>query len=95
MIRIDCPCCGVRDHSEFEYGGDGSIQWPALDAPESDWVDAVYQRENLRGRQWETWQHVYGCRQWLLVERDTLTHEIHAVKLAHTGSAAVCEQGDP
>ncbi|NBQ83840.1 MAG: sarcosine oxidase subunit delta, partial [Alphaproteobacteria bacterium] len=22
MIRIDCPFCGLRDHSEFSYGGD-------------------------------------------------------------------------
>jgi len=24
----------------------------------------------------ELWQHIFGCRQWIKVERDTLTHEI-------------------
>ena len=32
MIRINCPFCGLRDHSEFTYGGDATIEYPALDA---------------------------------------------------------------
>lgn len=94
MIRINCPFCGERDHSEFTYGGDGSIVYPALDAPAAEWVEAVFQRENIRGVQTETWHHVSGCRQWLLVERDTMTHEIHAVRAAHTGVASVVEGGE-
>ena len=91
MIRIPCPFCGTRDHSEFSYGGDGSIVYPALDASQQDWHDAVFQRENICGIQVETWQHVSGCRMWLLVERDTLTHEIHSVRPAHPGLAKVLE----
>ena len=87
MIRIPCPFCGERDHSEFSYGGDGSIRYPALDAPAEEWLNAVFQRENIRGVQTETWHHVSGCRQWLLVERDTMTHEIHSVRIAHPGVA--------
>jgi sarcosine oxidase subunit delta len=30
----------------------------------------------LRGKHWELWQHLSGCRQWIKVERDTATHEI-------------------
>ncbi len=82
MIRIPCPFCGERDHSEFTYGGDASIDYPALDAPAEDWLKAVFQRENIRGVQQETWHHVHGCRQWLVVERDTMTHEIGEVRLA-------------
>ena len=29
MIRIPCPYCGVRDHSEFRYGGDAGKPRPA------------------------------------------------------------------
>ena len=93
MIRINCPFCGERDHSEFSYGGDGSIVYPALDAPMDEWLEAVYQRENIRGVQTESWQHVSGCRQWILVERDTMTHEIHSVRAAHEGVAKVLEAG--
>jgi sarcosine oxidase subunit delta len=89
MIRINCPFCGVRDHSEFSYGGDGSIEYPPLDASAEAWTKAVFERENIRGVQTESWQHVSGCRQWLLVERDTMTHEIHSVRAAHTGVAKV------
>ncbi|MEX0305596.1 MAG: sarcosine oxidase subunit delta [Leisingera sp.] len=91
MIRITCPFCGPRDHAEFSYGGDGSIQYPALDAPVQDWHDAVFLRDNICGVQTETWQHVHGCRMWLKVERDTMTHEIHSVTPAHAGLAAVLE----
>ncbi len=92
MIRINCPFCGERDHSEFTYGGDGTIDYPALDASIEDWHEAVFQRENIRGMQTETWHHVNGCRAWLLVERDTMTHEIRSVRAAHPGMAKVLEK---
>ena len=91
MIRIECPFCGQRDHSEFSYGGDASVVYPALDAPAAAWHDAVFLRENICGRQFETWQHVHGCRLWLVVERDTMTHEIHSVRAAHPGMARAME----
>jgi len=89
MIRINCPFCGERDHSEFGYGCDASIEYPALDAPMEDWHDAIFLRENICGMQAETWHHVNGCRMWLVVERDTMTHEIKSVRPAHEGNAAV------
>lgn len=91
MIRINCPFCGERDHSEFTYGGDGTIEYPALDGPMEDWVKAVFERENIRGMQLETWHHNNGCRMWLLVERDTMTHEIKSVSPAHAGMAKALE----
>lgn len=87
MIRIDCPYCGERDHSEFTYGGDASVVYPALDASVEAWHEAVYLRENICGMQSETWHHVSGCRMWLVVERDTMTHEIQSVRPAHDGIA--------
>ena len=42
MIRIKCPYCGERDHSEFSYGGDASIKYPELDAPVKEWVKAMF-----------------------------------------------------
>ena len=83
MIQINCPFCGRRDHSEFSYGRDGSIEYPELDACEEDWHDAIFMRENIYGIQTETWQHLYGCRLWLYIDRDTRTHEISGVRLAN------------
>ena len=92
MIRIPCPFCGTRDHSEFSDGGDGSIKYPQLDATRQEWHDAVFVRENICGVQTETWQHVNGCRMWLLIERDTMTHEIKSVRPAHAGMATTLEK---
>jgi sarcosine oxidase subunit delta len=88
MLRIPCPFCGLRDHAEFDYDGDATVTWPALDAPAEAWLDAVHLRENPRGRHLEHWRHVRGCGAWLVVERDTASHEIFSVRLAHPGMAA-------
>ena len=83
MLRITCPYCGTRDHSEFLYGGDASIVRPDQSCDDMEiWYDFVFLRDNPRGRHTEYWQHVQGCRQWLRVERDTLTHEIFSVEPA-------------
>lgn len=39
-------------------------------------MDYVYQRDNPRGLYDEHWHHTAGCRRWLVVTRDTATHEI-------------------
>ena len=92
MIRISCPFCGVRDHAEFSYEGDATVQYPALDAPEDEWFEAVYLRDNPRGPHRELWRHIYGCGAFLEVARDTLTHEISSVTLCHPGMAQAVEE---
>lgn len=79
-MQISCTCCGPRDYSEFTFGGDATKVRPADTAPQADWLDYVYQRENPLGLHREYWQHTSGCRQWLIVERNTLTHEIASVE---------------
>ncbi|MEL6218619.1 MAG: sarcosine oxidase subunit delta [Pseudomonadota bacterium] len=91
MLRIRCPICGLRDHTEFVYEGDATVKYPALDASEDAWFDAVFQRENPRGPHAELWHHTGGCRSLLVVERDTLTHEIRSVRLAHEATAEAIE----
>ena len=90
MLRITCPHCGERDHSEFAYGGDATIKYPSLDNEDQEaWFRAVFIRTNPRGKHKELWHHVGGCREWLVVERDTLTHEIFSV----TSARALAEEG--
>ncbi|MGF1525549.1 MAG: sarcosine oxidase subunit delta [Candidatus Competibacterales bacterium] len=79
MFVITCPFCGAADVTEFSYGGDASRLRPAADASLEAWHDYVYLRSNPRGPHDEYWHHVAGCRQWLVVRRDTLTHQITAV----------------
>lgn len=90
MLRLNCPFCGERDHAEFTYGEDASVAWPDFASPDSQaHFDALYLRDNPRGRHLEKWQHIMGCRSWLLVERDTLTHEIFSVRAAAEGSTGL------
>ncbi|MEM1275190.1 MAG: sarcosine oxidase subunit delta [Pseudomonadota bacterium] len=91
MMQINCPFCGPRDHSEFTYV-DVAMVYPALDASEKEWFDAVFLRDNPKGRVFELWQHTLGCRSLLILERDTLTHEIFSVRLAHPGMQATLEE---
>jgi heterotetrameric sarcosine oxidase delta subunit len=76
MLLIPCPWCGARAQIEFTYGGDATVRPPANDAPEAQWAEYVYLRDNPAGPHEELWQHSAGCRQWIRVRRDTLTHEI-------------------
>jgi sarcosine oxidase subunit delta len=94
MIRILCPFCGTRDHTEFTYEGDATVKYPALDASEDEWFEAVFLRDNPRGPHREYWRHALGCGSFLEVARDTLTHEITEVKIAHPGMARVVEGGE-
>ncbi len=93
-MRIECPCCGQRDHHEFAYGGDALRKRPAHDDSDLDrWADYVFLRKNPRGLHSEFWQHTGGCRQWLQVERDTLSHEILSVRLAADVARSIQESG--
>ncbi len=80
-MLIGCACCGSRDVSEFTYFGDATVVRPALDAAAQAWFATVYQRRNPKGSHTEFWQHSAGCRAFLRVVRNTLTHEISAVEL--------------
>ena len=79
MLNIKCPYCGDRSQKEFAYGGDGTIVRPELNQQISDekWDEFVYLRKSPRGKHIELWHHIAGCRQWIKVQRDTVTHEIY------------------
>ncbi|GHD13090.1 sarcosine oxidase subunit delta [Tianweitania populi] len=76
---ISCPHCGSRPKEEFEIKG-AALPRPAPDAPQSEWFDHVFLRENPRGRYDEYWHHAAGCRRWLVVTRDTASHEVEACR---------------
>jgi sarcosine oxidase subunit delta len=83
MLRIECPHCGLRDHAEFSYGGDATKVRPAHgNGDMSVWFDYVFLRDNPKGPHAEYWHHAHGCREWLVVERDTVSHEILSVARA-------------
>ena len=77
MLRITCPLCGERDYTEFRYGGDASKPRPIHGpADQKVWHDYVFLFDNIKGLNREFWQHVLGCRHWLVLERNTATNEV-------------------
>ena len=82
---IDHPLLGPRDSAEFIYLGDASL----IDRPDGmadsallNFIDYGYLRDNAAGPHQELWFHEQGDRSWLVVTRDTITHEITKVELA-------------
>ena len=82
---INHPLLGPRDAAEFVYLGDASlINRPdnlANDAADQ-FYEYLYLRDNPAGVMRELWYHEQGDRSWLVVTRNTLTHEISKVELA-------------
>ena len=80
-MRIACPICGERDRREFYYMG-AALPRPAEDAGQEAFHDYVHLRDNPAGVTRDLWQHEAGCGAWLVVTRNTLTHEILSVERA-------------
>lgn len=82
---INHPLLGPRDSAEFVYKGDANLihrpNWEAEDALEA-FTEYGYLRNNPAGLHRELWFHEQGDRSWLVVTRDTTTHEITSVELA-------------
>lgn len=74
-MLINCPHCGIRPVEEFTFNGDASIQRPTSNDMEQ-WFVYTYLRDNPKGRFDEYAHHASGCRAWLVVTRDTQTHEV-------------------
>ncbi|MBD42128.1 MAG: sarcosine oxidase subunit delta [Pelagibacteraceae bacterium] len=78
MFLINCPYCGEREQSEFSCGGEAHISRPKNppDTSDEQWADYLFMRKNIKGVQFERWNHSSGCRQWFNVVRNTSTDEI-------------------
>ena len=82
-MRITCPLCGERDRREVYYQGAAvALNRPAPDAGDDAWEDYVHLRENPAGVTRELWYHESGCGAWIVVTRNTVTHEVMGAELA-------------
>lgn len=88
---IPHPLLGPRDSQEFVYLGDASLlnrpDWQADDAANA-FYEYQYLRDNPAGIHRELWYHEMGDRSWLIVTRDTVTHEILGAEIASKMAAA-------
>jgi len=82
---INHPLLGPRDVREFVYLGDANL----INRPDGmkpgaaeQFYEYAYLRDNPAGLHQELWYHEHGDRSWLVVTRNTVTHEITNVELA-------------
>jgi methylglutamate dehydrogenase subunit B len=77
-MLITCPHCGTRPVEEFTFNGDAAPTRPrSIDAASMpQWFEYTYIRSNPKGWMDEYAHHSGGCRQWLVVTRNTETHEV-------------------
>jgi heterotetrameric sarcosine oxidase delta subunit len=69
MMQVPCPFCGLRDETEFTYGGYPSPA-PGPEASNATWAAYLFTRPLPDGPQDELWRHAHGCGQWFTLRRD-------------------------
>ncbi len=81
-MRLPCPLCGERDRREFFYQGDAvMLNRPSRDAGDAAWDDYLHNRDNPAGETRDLWHHEAGCGAWIVVTRNTVTHEVSGAVL--------------
>tara|TARA_B100000678_G_scaffold220782_1_gene188117 strand:- start:831 stop:1118 length:288 start_codon:yes stop_codon:yes gene_type:complete len=84
-MLINHPLLGPRDISEFTILGDASLierPDPKIKSTGTAFHEYLYLRDNPAGEHQELWFHEQGDQSWLVVSRNTLTHDITKVELA-------------
>ena len=82
-MRLPCPLCGERDIREFTYKGSADyLDRPDPAAGGAAWDAYLHLRDNPAGPVEDLWYHGAGCGAWLVVSRNTVTHEVSGARLA-------------
>jgi sarcosine oxidase, subunit delta len=76
MQQFPCPWCGGRAETEFRYAGDAGVERPERAVDDKTWAQYLHFRRNAKGPAAELWIHTAGCGRWLVLSRDTVTHEV-------------------
>ena len=66
MNQLICPFCGPRELHEFEFR-------KTQENVTSSQFAKVYLRVDSLELSREYWQHIHGCRAWLLIRRNPST----------------------
>jgi sarcosine oxidase subunit delta len=74
VTQLICPFCGPRELNEFEFR-------KTLPTLQSTPFEREYLRVDRQDLSIEHWQHVFGCRAWLLIHRNPTTDAILFVRL--------------
>jgi len=73
-MDLQCPFCGRRELEEFRF------RTLVPDPSAQSAYARIYERVNDPVRSMEYWQHIHGCRAWLVVTRNPTTGEVLSVR---------------
>ena len=70
----------LANYSWFNLG-EAHIERPKQPTELSDdeWAEYLFMRKNIKGVQFERWNHAHGCRKWFNMVRDTSNDQIKAI----------------
>ena len=78
---------GTAFAQEIKWGDLQKSKWGSFtpriisDDSEDLWNDYLHNRENPAGVTKDLWYHESGCNSWLIVTRNTVTHEVKSAEL--------------
>jgi len=75
MKQINCPLNGLRNITEFIYGGEYHPMPDPQTCDKREWVEHVFFHDNIAGEVCEWWCHS-ATSYWFMARRNTITDEI-------------------
>ena len=81
MKMMCCPINGLRNITEFLYGGEVKPMPNPLSTSDREWAEYIFIQNNTNGIVKEWWMHV-PTSTWFIAERDTSTDEVMKTYLA-------------
>jgi methylglutamate dehydrogenase subunit B len=77
MQSIFCPHCRhAVDEGDMQFGSAKPRRLLDPEASHQETIDYLFMQANVRGIVEEHWYHAAGCRQWILVTRDTTGNRV-------------------
>ena len=75
MKMMPCPVNGLRNISEFLYGGEVKDMPDPISGSDREWSEYIFIENNINGIVKEWWMHI-PTSTWFIAERCTTTDEV-------------------